>query len=55
MRVRRRVDRDDPAAALDELLERGAAVADQPFGCGVLRVGRAAEQDDDAKLAQPVG
>src|SRR5215208_6603822 len=48
------MDRDDPAALADELLQRRAAVADQPFGGGVLGIGRAAQEDDGAEALEAV-
>jgi hypothetical protein len=55
VRIRRRMDRDDPAAAAQELLQRRAPVADQPFRCRFLGIGRAAEQNDGAETLEARG
>ena len=52
VRVRCRMNRNHAAAISNELLQCGAPVSDEPFGGGVLGIGRAAEQDDCTKALQ---
>lgn len=50
--VRRRMDGEHAAARTDELLQRIATASAQPFGSGVLRIGRRVEEDDYRELRQ---
>ena len=55
MQVRRGMDRDDAAAVADELLERVAAIADQPLQVRLLWIRGATEENDGAKPLQAPG